>query len=144
MRARRHIIYAGDWNINGSSEAAYQTLIAAGTGQAFDPVNPAENWSGASTFKGIFTESATTLEYRDDLQLVSGPMQNEYGMQLVPGTYTVLGNNGTTAFKHSVAAAGNTALADLPNQSAVLSALTTVTDHLPVVADYSFVDYRVI
>ena len=107
-----------------------------GNGQAFDPVNPAENWSGSSTFTNIFTESATTLQYRDDLQLISGPMMNQYGMQQVPGSYTAFGNNGTTAFMHSVSAAGNTALADLPNQSAVLSALTTATDHLPVVADY--------
>lgn len=134
-----HIIYAGDWNLNGASEAAYQTLVAPGTGQAFDPVNPAGDWSGASKFTSIFTESATSLQYRDDLQLISGPMMNEYGMQQVPGSYTAFGNNGTTAYKHSVSAAGNTALADLPNQSAVLLALTTATDHLPVVADYSFI-----
>ncbi len=133
-----HIIYAGDWNWNGSSEATYQTLVASGTGQAFDPANPTEDWSGALKFVGIFTESATSLQYRDDVQLVSGPMMNEYGMQQVPGSYTAFGNNGTTAVRHSVAGGGNTALSDLPNQSAVLSALTTVTDHLPVVADYSF------
>ncbi|HVU87780.1 MAG TPA: dockerin type I domain-containing protein [Pirellulales bacterium] len=133
-----HIIYAGDWNLNGASEAAYQTLVAPGAGQAFDPVNPAGDWSGASKFVGIFTESATALQYRDDLQLISGPMMNEYGMQQVPGSYTAFGNNGTTAYRHSVAAAGNTALSDLPNQSLVLSALTTATDHLPVVADYTF------
>jgi hypothetical protein len=139
LGSHAHIIYSGDWNLNGASEAAYQTLVAPGTGQAYDPVNPAQNWSGSTSFVGIFTESATVLQYRDDLQLISGPMTNEYGMQQVPGSYTAFGNNGTTAYKHSVAAAGNTALSDLPNQAAVLSALTTVTDHLPVVADYLFV-----
>jgi len=35
-----HIIYAGDFNLTGGSgEAAYQTLISAGNGQAHDPVN---------------------------------------------------------------------------------------------------------
>ena len=108
-------------------------------GQANDPVNPAGNWTSSAGFKNILTESATDLRYRDDLQLVSGPMLNENGMQLVPGTYTAFGNNGTTSYGGSVTASNNTALADLPNRSAVLSALTTVTDHLPLVADYTFV-----
>jgi hypothetical protein len=139
LGAHAHIIYSGDWNIDNSSEATYQTLIGSGVGQANDPVNPAGNWTSSASFKSILTESATALRYRDDLQLVSGPMLNETGMQLVPGTYTAFGNNGTTSYGGSTAASGNTALADLPNRSAVLSALTTVTDHLPLVADYTFV-----
>ena len=66
-------------------------------------------------------------------------MLNQPGLQLVPGTYTPFGNNGSTAFHGTVNSAGNTALADLPNQAAVLSALTTATDHLPLVADYTVV-----
>jgi hypothetical protein len=139
LGAHAHIIYAGDWNLNSSSEQTYKTLVASGVGKAFDPVNPAQNWTETSAFTGIFTESATRLQYRDDVQLSTGPMQNEYGMQLVPGSYTAFGNNGSTAYRGTVASSSNTALADLPNQSAVLSALTTVTDHLPVVADYTFV-----
>jgi hypothetical protein len=49
-----------------------------------------------------------------------------------------VGNNGTTALGSFVNQASNTSLADLPNASSVLSALTTATDHLPVVADYRF------
>ncbi|HEY4308584.1 MAG TPA: dockerin type I domain-containing protein [Pirellulales bacterium] len=139
LGANAHIIYAGDWNLNDSSEQTYKTLVASGVGKAFDPVNPAQNWTDTSAFTGIFTESATRLQYRDDVQLSTGPMQNEYGMQLVPGSYTAFGNNGSTVYRGTVAASSNTALSDLPNQSAVLSALTTITDHLPVVADYTFV-----
>ena len=68
-----HVIYAGDWNINNSSEATYKTLIASGTGQANDPANPAGNWVNSSAYANILTESATSLSYRDDLQLVTGP-----------------------------------------------------------------------
>ena len=32
-----NIIYAGDFNLNGSSESTYQTMIASGVGQAIDP-----------------------------------------------------------------------------------------------------------
>ncbi|HEY1601339.1 MAG TPA: hypothetical protein VGG64_17185 [Pirellulales bacterium] len=134
-----HIIYSGDWNIDHSGEATYQTLTASGVGQANDPANPAGNWTSSASFAGILTESATSLKYRDDLQLVSGPMLNQSGMQLVSGMYTAFGNNGTTKYGGSTSAVGNTALSDLSNRVAVLSALTTATDHLPVVADYAVV-----
>ena len=134
-----NIIYAGDFNLNGSSESTYQTMIASGVGQAIDPLNPAGNWTASSSFANLLTESATALDYRDDFQFVTAPMTSgSGGLQLVPGSCTVFGNNGSMALGGSVGQTGNTALGDLPNKSAVLSALTTATDHLPVVADYSF------
>ncbi len=133
-----HIIYAGDFNLTGgSTEAAYQTLIAAGNGQAKDPVNPAGNWSNTAPFVNLCTESATTLNARFDFLMVSGATLNQSGFQLVPGSYTVFGNNGSTAFGGNVSAASNTALPELANRTQVLSLLTTVTDHLPVVADFT-------
>ncbi len=48
--ANAHVIYAGDYNLTDSSEAAYQTMISGslsgiGTvGQAVDTLNPANNW----------------------------------------------------------------------------------------------------
>jgi hypothetical protein len=131
-----HIIYSGDYNITSSAEAAYHTMIGAGTGQAIDTLNPANNWTSTSSFQTLLTESATQLKFRDDLQLVSGPMLNQPGLQLVAGTTTPIGNNGSTAYGAAVNSPGNTALSDLPNQAAVFTALTTATDHLPLVADY--------
>jgi hypothetical protein len=140
LGASAHIIYSGDLNLTGSSEAAYKTLVGAGTGQANDPANPAQNWTASANFVGLLTESATQLQYRDDFQLVSGPTLNQNGLQLVSGTYTAFGNGGESSlWQSTVNSLNNTALSDLPNQSAVLSALTTATDHLPVVADYAAV-----
>ena len=133
-----HIIYAGDFNLTSSTETSYQTLIAPGIGQAKDPVNPAGNWTATSAFKNLLTESATDLSYRDDFQFVTAPMLDTSGLQLLSESYSVFGNNGSTARGKSVNLSTNTALSDLANKSAVLSALTTFTDHLPVVADYSF------
>ncbi len=136
-----HIIYAGDFNLTGgSSEAAYQTLIAAGNAQAHDPVNAAGNWANSASFVGLCTESATTLNARFDFLLVSGAVLNQTGLQLVNNTYTAFGNNGSTPFGGNVSSGSNTALADLANRATVLSLLTTVTDHLPVVADFTIVD----
>ena len=47
-------------------------------------------------------------------------MLNQNGMQLVPGTYTAFGNNGSTAYGGNVSSAGNTALGDLSNRATVL------------------------
>ncbi len=66
-------------------------------------------------------------------------MLNQTGLQLVSGSYTAFGNNGSTAFGGTVNSPTNTALGDLSNRSDVLTALTTATDHLPVVADYQLV-----
>jgi hypothetical protein len=134
-----HIIYAGDFNVTGSSEAAYQTMISAGVGKANDTANPANNWTASASFKGLMTETATAMRFRDDFQFVSGPMLSQNGLQLVPGSYTVFGNNNSTAFGAAVNTAGNIALGDLPNRLDVLNALTTATDHLPVVADYQVI-----
>jgi len=139
LGASAHIIYSGDFNLNGSSESTYQTMIASGVGQANDPANPAGNWTDTSAFASLLTESAKDLQYRDDFQFVSGPILNQNGLQLVPGSYSVFGNNGSTPLDSAVNLTGNTALSDLSNRTDVLNSLTTATDHLPVVADYKVV-----
>jgi len=58
----------------------------------------------------LCTESATNLDARFDFLMISGAVQNQPGLQLVSGSYTVFGNNGSTAFGGNVSAASNTAL----------------------------------
>lgn len=150
LGANAHVIFSGDLNVLNSSESTYQTLISSslngGVGQAVDPVNPANNWSQSSTFKGLFTESATSDSARFDFQLITAPMVNQTGMQLVPGTYTAFGNGGNIYHQSVTSASNSAALADLgmapytpAYRSSVLTALTTATDHLPLVADYTYV-----
>jgi hypothetical protein len=106
------------------------------------------NWGTSTTAANILameTESSTDLRYRDDLQVMT---TNVYygvagGLALVPGTYHVFGNNGTTAYDGSVNSGSNTALnSDLASGAPISAAqlyldLTTASDHLPVVADYA-------
>lgn len=135
-----HIIYSGDFNFtSGRSETAYQTLIAAGPGQANDPANPTNTWTNTSTYRSLMTESATACSIRFDFQFVTGAVLNQYGFQIIPNTYSVFGNNGSTSFGSSVNSQFNTDLSDLSNRLQILSLLTTVSDHLPVVADYAIV-----
>ena len=138
-----HVIYAGDFNINGSTEQSYQTLISGslngGVGQALDPANPANNWTDTAGFINLISETATNLRFRDDMQLMTGPTVNDsLGLQLIAGSEMVFANNGTVPFGGTINSGSNTVYPTLPNRSIVLNALTTATDHLPVVADYRF------
>jgi hypothetical protein len=153
--ANAHVIYAGDFNVNDSSEAAYQTMISGtlsgvGTvGQAVDVLNPNNNWNTSGTtsspYQGLFSETATSIRYRDDFQFVTNPMLNQPGMQLVPNSLTTFGNGGGIFHQSVTNSANSAALVDLGQspytpayRSSVVTALTTATDHLPIVADYSY------
>jgi hypothetical protein len=133
------ILYTGDFNLDNSSEPAYITLLASTPvpGQAFDPLNRPGAWALNSAFQDILTESSTNLRYRDDFLLVTqNIMSDPSGLEYVAGSYHTFGVNGTTPINGTVNSPSNTALPGLPNRAAVLAALTTATDHLPVVADY--------
>ena len=154
LPANARVLYVGDYNITTSGEASYQTILAASApngaqqGQGIDPLNPSAatsfDWSANSNLS-MKTDSSTSLHYRDDLQVMT---TNIYfgiagGLALVPGTYHVFGNNGTTAYKGSVNSGSNTALnSDLATGAPISASqlyldLTSASDHLPVVADYT-------
>jgi hypothetical protein len=122
----------------GSAESAWTTLLAPGPGHANDISGAASNWTNA-TSGPYLSWSASNTSDRDDFQLVSDAVLNQNGLRYVPGTYETFGNNGTTAIGTSVNLGSNTALSDLANRTTILSLLTTVTDHLPVVADYDVI-----
>jgi len=158
LPSNAQVLYVGDYNITTSSEASYQTILAAsapnGTaqGQATDPVNPSGasgiNWGTATSNPSVLaveTESATDLRYRDDLQLMTTNVYYGFGggLALIPGTYHVFGNNGTTPYNGSANSGSDTALnsdlvAGAPISASMLYLdLATASDHLPVVADYT-------
>ena len=137
LPAGARVIYTGDFNLTASTEAAYVTLTASGNGQGFDPLNMPGNWGLNPAFQAILTESATNLRYRDDFELVTQNIMNDAtGLMYASGTYHTFGVNGSTPINGTVNSGSNTALPGLPNRAAVLSALTTASDHLPVVADF--------
>ena len=153
-----HIIYAGDHNFYDyiqAAEPAVQTLIAAGNGQANDPLNRIGTWHNNSSFKDIDTQSPTTVEHypmqvtggvddRFDFQWTSGEMLDNAGLSYISGSYHTFGNNGTTfnldinARNASMALINTypfTGVTSYTNGQ-ILDALNVIGDHLPVVADY--------
>ena len=152
LPADSHILYVGDYNASTSSEPMYQILVASGVNQGFDPLNPSGasgiNWGTSTTDTNILktlSESATNLRFRDDYHMVTSNVLYGVGagLALVPGTYHVFGVNGTTPYNGSVISNSNTALNNLNTNGVGITAaqlrtnLTTATDHLPVVADYT-------
>ena len=135
-----NIIYVGDFNIRTSSERMYQTLLEAGPGQAFDPIDSPGNWNNSTQFTSIHTQSPTDgtvsgltgggVDDRFDFQLVSGELLDGVGLDYVDGSYRVFGNNGTHGLNNPINSQTNTA-----QPIDVLNALAKVSDHLPVVAD---------
>jgi PKD repeat protein len=153
LPSNARILYTGDFNASTSGEAMYQTLIAAGANQGYDVLNPAglttNDWGSSTTSTSILaalSESATNLRFRDDYQMMTSNVLFGVagGLAYVPGTYHVFGNNGTTPYNGTVNSGSDTALNnDLTTNVTGITAtqlyqyLTTGSDHLPAVADYT-------
>jgi autotransporter-associated beta strand protein len=154
LPANAAVMYVGDFNEDGSTEAAYQTMTAAKSpsgvsqGAGIDPKNPTNNYnlSWGSSNVSLLTETDTKLEYRDDLQLLTSNIYNDSTgyLDYVANSYHPFGNNGGTAYNGSVISSSNTALNDIsgngpltPSQVLAAENKTLGSDHLPVVADYS-------
>lgn len=143
-----NIIYVGDFNLQESSEGAYQDLLAVGNGQAFDPINSPGTWHNNNFFRAILTQAPMNtptnpaftgggLDDRFDFQLISGELTNGTGLEYLANSYHTFGNNGSLGINSNINDAGNTALPGLVNRTTILNLLATVSDHLPVVADFN-------
>jgi endonuclease/exonuclease/phosphatase family metal-dependent hydrolase len=148
-----HLIYAGDFNVYRNTEAMYQTLTAPGEGQAFDPLDRPGVWHDNAAFLDLHTQAPTTtaryfrqvtggMDDRFDFQLVSAEFLDNEGLSYIGGSYRAFGNTGTHTFDGEIVTGSAAALqARLPGYTtaqaaAVLDALASASDHLPVIADY--------
>jgi hypothetical protein len=135
------ILYTGDFNSPSSNQAAEQTYLSAGNGQAFDPINRLGNWSSNAAFVDTDTLATTRLYTRSDRLWESGSVRSSTGgsaLKDMPSTYHAFGNNGSVALNGSVTNSSNTALSELSNRPTVLTDLTLCSDHLPVLQRYQF------
>ena len=122
-------------------------LIAPGNGQADDPLHQIGDWHENSQYASVHTQSpclsgcgaGSGMDDRFDFQWVSTDMLDSEGLDYIPGTYRTFGNNGSTyntainnGNTYDFAANGVTT----HTKTDILNALASVTDHLPVVADY--------
>lgn len=137
-------VLSGDFNVYTSSEEAYDNLVNNPNYlvRFYDPINRSGDWNNNSQFADIFTQSTHTgaancasnggMDDRFDFILVSSKILN--GIQKVkclPETYHAFGQDGHR-FNGSIISPANTAVS-----SQVAQALYTMSDHLPVVMDYT-------
>lgn len=128
-----NVLFVGDFNMQGSSEAAYTTFVSAGAGQLQDVADAPGAWNNNPAFKSLHTQDPrTTMDDRFDIQFASGEFFNNVGLDYVSNSYHVFGNNGTHTLDMPITT-GTGASAD------VLNALVAASDHLPVVADYQII-----
>ena len=138
------IIYAGDYNIYNNSEPAYEALVAPGPVAAIDPYGNG-SWSGASNAIK-HTQSPRdasggglvggSLDDRFDFQLPTIVLSDGVGMDIIPGTYRALGNDGV---HYDVAINdGNNSYfpGDSQRSNALADDLYDASDHIPVMVDY--------
>lgn len=152
LPANASVIYMGDLNLGTSSDPSYETLEAptspsgVAQGEGYDPLNMPGAWT-LSSFVSIMTESDTDLRYRDDIEMPTQNVMNDTTGELgyIAGSFHTFADNGTTAWKGSVNSGSDTALnsdlvldgSSMLSASTIYADLTTGSDHLPVVADYT-------
>ena len=135
-------IVLGDFNIYGSYELAYQKLKNQSLpGYFVDPLNLTGTWNNGS-YAQYHTQSPRTRAFGDgatggmddrfDMILMSQAIFNSGGITYVPGTYYAYGNDGNH-FNDSINQPPNTAVGQV-----IANALHYATDHLPVIASFSF------
>ncbi len=142
LPAGANVIYTGDLNVYRSTDLGYARLLDAGNGQAFDPISAAGNWSGGAEFKAIHTQSpyrqslnpgfggtSGGMDDRFDQQLVTANLNDAEGVAYIPNSYFALVNNGSHALNQPLDSGTGAS-------GPVLNTLSSILDHLPVVADY--------
>lgn len=128
-----HIIYAGDFNLTGSSEGAWTNLLAAGDGQAFDPLDAPGEWRDNPAFRHLHSQNPNVaMDDRFDFQFISGEFSDGNGIDYVANSFRVFGNDGTHTLNDAITTGSGAS-------TNVLNALANASDHLPVVADFAIV-----
>ena len=139
-----HFLVAGDFNIysnSSSSEPAFDMLTGEGNdddGRLFDPIDRIGHWHNNSSFADVHTQSPRGGSYggmddRFDWIFVSEAVLNEtYEINYVENTYWAVGNDGNH-FNQAINNGNNTSVND-----AMADALHDASDHLPVIATFSF------
>lgn len=115
LPAGYNFIVVGDFNIQTSSQAAYQELVgsqANNTGRFFDPISTTGSWNNSSSYRFVHTQDPLNdMDDRLDFLLVSASLINGAGVDYIGNpaiayststwndpnhSYRVWGNDGTS------------------------------------------------
>jgi endonuclease/exonuclease/phosphatase family metal-dependent hydrolase len=133
------VIVGGDFNLYSSSEPAYQHLLDPENELVLkDPINTPGNWHNNYSYRFVHTQSTRTspingdgagggMDDRFDFILISENLQEStHPIQIIPNSYTAIGNNGNCFNDRIIDCFNNEVSAE------ILNALYQMSDHLPV------------
>ncbi|MBL0926438.1 MAG: hypothetical protein IBJ11_02145 [Phycisphaerales bacterium] len=141
----RRIIFAGDYNLYSTGDAAYTTMVSAGSGINV-PVDPLGNatWAGSgnaakhtqSPYSGPNGLTGGGMNDRFDFQFMTAQLLSGQGLSLISGTYRPFGNDGQH-YNVAINAGGfNNFYPGNPARGlALANSLALASDHLPLVTD---------
>ncbi|QYK54360.1 MAG: PEP-CTERM sorting domain-containing protein [Fimbriimonadaceae bacterium] len=156
LSSNYQIMSLGDFNVQSSSQQAYQTLVGSSSnndGRFFDPIGTPGSWNGNSAYRFVHTQDPTGsggMDDRHDQILMGGKLGDGIGTEYVGAfgttyststwddadhSYRAWGNDGTS-FNNSLTVNGNTMVGSSIAQS--LKDVAVGGGHLPVFADISF------
>ena len=160
LPAGYHIIVAGDFNMQASTQTPYQTLVGVGTnprGRFRDPISTPGTWENSSAFRFVHTQDpigAGGMDSRHDQILLGSELVDGLGTDYVGSfgipysttdwedpnhSYRAWGNDGTS-FNGTLKVAGNTMVGATIAQ-AIINAATPPGNpggHIPVFLDLSY------
>ncbi len=123
----QNVLFAGDFNLLTSSEPAW-TIIGGK-----DLANAPGDWRDNFLFRFLHTQNPRlAIDDRFDIMFDGRGLTDNQGLDYLPDSYTVLGNNGTHDLNGSI----DTGTGASPD---VLQSLITASDHLPIYADFLMV-----
>ncbi|MEM8875128.1 MAG: hypothetical protein AAGD32_12830 [Planctomycetota bacterium] len=137
-----NVLYLGDFNWVGADErgpgqdSAWWTLIRGGEtfteAAAFDPLGYHPRFRDNPDLLAAHSQNpSASMDDRFDAQLFSTELRDGDGLEYVTDSYCVVGNNGTHTLNGHITTG---TAGDL----AMLEALASFSDHLPVFADYAY------
>ena len=144
LPANRYVLFAGDFNIQNSTEDSYVAIInPANPIVMVDPINRPGRWTKDITFQDIHTQATRTsavgfgiggatggIDDRFDFIMMSENFRTSTDFFYIPNTYKAFGNNGNCFDKRidDASCTGDFSLSLRQN-------LHNMSDHTPVVMD---------
>lgn len=135
-----NVVFAGDMNIYGDYEAAFNTILNGGSVNLYDPINTPGLWHANSFFANVHTQSPRTatlpdggsnggMDDRFDWMFISDDVRSGHNyFKYIPNSYYALGNDGNH-YNQSILAAP----ANISAPQNIIEALHYMSDHLPVI-----------
>lgn len=134
---KKNILVVGDFNFYSTAEPGYQKLLAFNNPPIIDPQGP---WvRNREEYASFYTQSTRTTPLGYCGGGVGGGMDDRFDFivasnvlaeSIIPGSYTVFGNDGQNRLNSAIDDPMNTSVS-----SEIAYALYCVSDHLPVFAD---------